>query len=86
MFGLSLGEILVLGVMALIVIGPKQLPELARNLGRFMNELKRATDGFTEDIKQQANLDFDLEKTLRLPDEAEDEQKPAPEKKDDSQA
>lgn len=60
MFGLSLGEVLFLGIIALIVIGPKQLPELARNLGRFLNELKRATDGFTTDLKDQAKIDFDL--------------------------
>lgn len=60
MFGLSFGEILVLGVMALILIGPKQLPEVARNIGRFMNDLKRATEGLTADLKKQAKVEFDL--------------------------
>lgn len=67
MFGLGLSEILFLGVLALIVIGPKQLPELARNLGRFLNELKRATDGLTDDLKSQTRIDFDL-KSRRLRD------------------
>jgi sec-independent protein translocase protein TatB len=62
MFGLSFGELLFIGALALIVVGPKQLPELARNLGRFMNDLKRATEGFTTDIKNQAKIDFDLHK------------------------
>lgn len=61
MFGLSMTEMVFLGVLALIVIGPKQLPELARNLGRFMSELKRATDGFTTELKNQARVDFNLE-------------------------
>lgn len=60
MFGLSFGEVLLLGVMALVVIGPKQLPEVARNIGRFLNEMKRATETLTEDLKQQARIDFDL--------------------------
>ncbi len=43
--------------MALIVIGPKELPVVARTLGRFINELKRSTNTFTEDLKQQARID-----------------------------
>jgi Sec-independent protein translocase protein TatA len=48
MFGFSMGEMLLLMAIALIAIGPKQLPEVARTLGKFMNELKRATGDFTK--------------------------------------
>lgn len=65
MFGFSLGEVLFLGVLALIVIGPKQLPEVARHVGRFLNDLKRATEGFTDDIKKQAKIDFDFDSRPR---------------------
>jgi len=44
MFNIGFSELVVLGVLALIFIGPKQLPEVARTLGRFINELKRAGD------------------------------------------
>jgi sec-independent protein translocase protein TatB len=57
MFGLGMSEIIFLGVLALIVIGPKELPELARTLGRFLNELKRSTNVLGEDLKQQTGLD-----------------------------
>lgn len=57
MFGLSFFEILFLAALALIVIGPKELPVVARTLGRFINELKRSTNTFTEDLKQQARID-----------------------------
>ena len=57
MFGLGMSEIIVLAVLGLIVIGPKELPELARTIGRFLNELKRTTDGLGEDLKQQIRLD-----------------------------
>ena len=57
MFGLGMSEIIFLGVLALIVIGPKELPELARTLGRFLNELKRSTNVLGDELKQQAGLD-----------------------------
>lgn len=60
MFGLGFSEIILLGVLALIIIGPKQLPDVARTLGRFLNELKRATDDFKDDFKRQAKADLDF--------------------------
>lgn len=47
MFGLSFGEALLLAVIGLVVLGPKQLPEVARMLGRLLNELKRASSDLT---------------------------------------
>ena len=45
----------VVGVIALIFIGPQQLPEVARTIGRMLNELRRATDdlkgGFTSEVQ-----------------------------------
>ena len=41
---------LFLGILAFIVIGPKQLPEVARNIGRFINEMKRASEGLRRDM------------------------------------
>lgn len=42
MFNLGMSEIFIICVIALIFIGPKQLPEIARTIARFLNELKRA--------------------------------------------
>ncbi|HEY1079173.1 MAG TPA: twin-arginine translocase TatA/TatE family subunit [Bdellovibrio sp.] len=53
-----MSEIIFLGLLALIVIGPKELPELARTIGRFMNELKRSTNVLTDELKQQAKFDL----------------------------
>ncbi len=61
MFGLGMGEIIVLGILALVLIGPKQLPEVARTIGRLINDLKRSAEGITEDIKRQAKVDLDLD-------------------------
>lgn len=52
-----MSEIIVLGVLALIIIGPKELPELARTIGRFMNELKRSSNILTDEIKHHTKID-----------------------------
>lgn len=63
MFGLGITEIIFLAVLALIVIGPKQLPEVARTIGRFLNELKRSTDSLKEDIKIKVDLDLETRRS-----------------------
>lgn len=56
MFGLSLTHTLLVAVIALIFIGPDQLPEVARMLGRFINELKRTSEGANEQFRDAAGL------------------------------
>ncbi len=58
MFNMGFLEILVIGIVALIVIGPKQLPEVARVVARLINEFRRATGELSKpifDLKQSAN-------------------------------
>lgn len=43
MFDIGFSELLLLGAIALIFIGPQQLPEVAKVIARLLNELKRAT-------------------------------------------
>ena len=56
MFGIGMPELLLILAIALIVIGPKKLPDLAKSLGRAMREFKKATSEFKESIQ----LDEDL--------------------------
>jgi len=50
MFGVGMQEVIVILVVALIVIGPKKLPDLARALGRAIGEFKRAADDLKDDL------------------------------------
>lgn len=52
MFNMGFTELLFLAVIALVVIGPKQLPEVARALASLINEFKRATGDLTESMTQ----------------------------------
>ena len=45
---------LILAIIAIIVIPPEKLPELARQLARFISDLKRSTAGMWDDIKLDA--------------------------------
>ena len=56
MFGIGMQEMLLILVVALIVIGPKKLPDLAKTLGKAMGELKRAT----AELKDAVTADADL--------------------------
>lgn len=55
MFGIGMPELLLILALALIVLGPKKLPELARALGKGMAEFRRATDDLKEEFRQMEN-------------------------------
>ena len=57
MFGIGMPEMILILAIALIVIGPKKLPDLAKSLGRAMNEFKKAT----REIKDSMDIEGDLQ-------------------------
>ena len=54
MFGIGMPELIIILVIALIVIGPQKLPDLARSLGKGLAEFKRASDDFRQNVTEEA--------------------------------
>jgi len=52
MFGLGMPELLLILVIALIIFGPRKLPEIGRAIGQSLREFKKASDELTSGIKE----------------------------------
>jgi sec-independent protein translocase protein TatA len=77
MFGLGFGELVLILIIALIFIGPKKLPELAKGLGQGMREFQKAAKGFTDQLQEEtkvASIEEDKPETLKPEVEAKDSQ------------
>ena len=56
MFGLGIPELIVIGILALVVLGPRRLPDLGRSIGRAMAEFKKASQEFQDSMKEEMNI------------------------------
>jgi len=62
MFDIGFSELLVIGVVALIVIGPERLPRVARTVGHFVGRLQR----YVADVKADINREVELEELKKM--------------------
>ena len=57
MFGLGVPELILIFVVALIVFGPKRLPDIGRTIGKTLAEFKKATDELKSTVEREVRLD-----------------------------
>jgi Tat protein translocase TatB subunit len=93
MFGLGMPEILMILALALIVIGPKKLPELAKTLGRAMGEFKRSAQDFKRSIDIETTVgdinppaSTDLRKVVKDANKKSDPETADPDKDDEKKS
>ena len=63
MFNVGIGEIAVIVVVCLVVFGPERVPQIARQIGRFLGQLRLTTQNALDQLKEEADL-----KDVSLPD------------------
>lgn len=79
MFGIGTSEVLIILLIALLILGPKEIPRVARTIGRGMRELDRAKDEFRKSIEfeadeneEESSSDSSGEQAAATPEETED--------------
>lgn len=71
MFGsIGTSELLVIFVIALVVFGPRRLPELGRSLGRTINEFKRASSELRDTLEREVEQDAKRQPSTAIPEAA----------------
>lgn len=56
-FGIGLGEVLLILILALIIWGPRRLPEISRTLGKTVRALRKATNDFTSQVTREIDIE-----------------------------
>ena len=64
MFDIGFSELLVIGVVALVVIGPEKLPRMARTIGHLAGRLQR----YVSDVKADVNREIELDELRKMRD------------------
>jgi sec-independent protein translocase protein TatA len=71
MFGsIGMPELIIILVIALIIFGPRKLPELGKSLGRSLNEFKRASQDLQNTLEQEIKLEEQKDQARSRPAES----------------
>jgi sec-independent protein translocase protein TatB len=81
MFGVGMQELLIIGLIALLIFGPHKLPQMARDLGRFVSEARNSLDTFRDELSSEEEEEAD---GVQLEVEETKEER-APSKRQDTQ-
>ncbi len=68
MFDIGFSELMVIGLVALIVIGPERLPRVARTLGHLAGRLQR----YVADVKADINREVELDELRKMKDSVQE--------------
>ncbi|ACN99762.1 Sec-independent protein translocase protein TatB [Sulfurihydrogenibium azorense] len=68
MFGIGLQELLLIMVVALIVLGPQRLPEVAKALGKFYREIKSSVDEVKSSVVNDISSVKSIQKDIKIDD------------------
>ena len=82
MFDIGMQELIVIFIVALLVFGPKRLPELGRTIGKGMAELKKAMYGIKEQMDSELRDIKDPLSHLDIPGKTEEESTTAKDSKE----
>jgi sec-independent protein translocase protein TatB len=66
MFDIGFSELMVIGIVALLVLGPERLPKVARTTGHLLGRLQR----YVSDVKSDINREMQLDELKKLQEEA----------------
>ncbi len=58
-FNIGTAELLLIFVIALIVVGPRRLPEIAQSLGKIVNDVRKISQEFTTEMTRELNVSSD---------------------------
>ena len=83
MFGIGMPELMVIALIALLVVGPKKLPEIAKALGKGLSEFRKVTQSATDTLKEtlktdELKKDMDGFKDSLLYGKGDEKEAPAP--------
>ena len=65
MFDIGTQELIIIFIVALLVIGPKKLPELAKTLGKGIREIKSAMLGVKDTLEKETSFSGDLKESIK---------------------
>jgi Tat protein translocase TatB subunit len=75
MFGIGIPELVIIIIVALLVVGPSKLPELARSMGKALGEFRRLADDVKETIEQEMAKEPEKEAEKQEEEQKEEQQK-----------